>query len=273
MGMYFAVPFVFPKEHIFMFNEIISIHQGTNFMRIAIISDIHGNQVAFEAVLRDLAQQAPIDEMVIAGDNCLNGPRPREVIKMLQDLKCPVLQGNVDEDIVTLRPKKGTKKRVMVEWTREQIGQGGIKYLASLPKTHLVQNPAQGAGSNVLVVHANPLNLYEAIFPSASEETLEHYLGELDSSIGAVAFGHFHVAYIRRWQDLLLVDAGSCGLPRDEDLRASYALLTWQDGEWQAEHRRVPYDVDLVVRQMKESGMPNVEKRIKILTGASYAQK
>ena len=256
-----------------MFNKIISIHQGINSMRIAIISDIHGNQVAFEAVLRDLAQQTPVDEMVIAGDNCLNGPRPREVLTMLQDLKCPVLQGNVDEDIVTLRPKKGTKKRAMVEWTREQIGPEGIKYLASLPISYTVENPERIEGSNMLVVHANPLNLDEAIFPSASEETLEHYLGELDPSIGVVAFGHFHVAYMRPWQHVLLVDAGSCGLPRDEDLRASYALLTWRDGEWQAEHRRVPYDVDRVVQQMKESGMPNVEKRIKILTGASYTQK
>lgn len=256
-----------------MFNEIISNHQGTNFMRVAIISDIHGNQVAFEAVLQDIAQQNPINEIVVAGDNCLNGPRPREVITMLQDLKCPVLQGNVDEDIVTLRPKKGTKKRAMVEWTREQIGPEGINYLASLPTSYIVENPERVEGSNVLVVHANPLNLNEALFPSASEETLEHYLSELDSSIGVVAFGHFHVAYMRHWQHLLLVDAGSCGLPRDEDSRASYAVLTWSDGEWHAEHCRVPYDVDRVVQQMKESGMPNVEKRIKILTGASYSQK
>lgn len=245
-------------------------------MRIAIISDIHGNQVAFEAVLEDIAQQASIDQMVIAGDNCLNGPRPREVLTMLQDLKCPVLKGNVDEDIVTVRHKKGTKKRAMIEWTREQIGPEGITYLASLPTSHLITNPEKVAGSNVLVVHANPLNLDDALFPSASDETLEHYLGKLDSSIGVVAFGHFHVAYMRHWRHLLLVDVGSCGLPRDEDLCASYAILTWQNGDdegWHAEHRRVPYDVDLVVQQMKESGMPNVEKRIRILTSASYEQK
>ncbi len=242
-------------------------------MRVAIISDIHGNQVAFEAVLRDIAQQAPVDEMVIAGDNCLNGPRPREVLMMLRDLKCPVLQGNVDEDIVTLRPKKGTKKRAMVEWTREQIGAVGIKYLASLPTSYLIKNPEHVPESDVLVCHANPLNLYEAIFPSASEETLEHYLGELDKSIGVVAFGHFHVAYVRHWQHLLLVDVGSCGLPRDEDSRASYAILEWSNEKWHTEHRRVPYDIDLVIQQMKESGMPNVEKRIKILKSATYEQK
>ena len=256
-------------------------------MRIAILSDIHGNQVAFEAVLRDLAHRAPVDTLVVAGDLCLNGPRPREVLNMLQDLKCPVLQGNVDEDVVMMKPKKGTKKHAMIEWVREQIGEKGVRYLASLPTSYVVDNADASQnveGRNVLVVHANPLNLDDAIFPSSSDETLEHYLSELDASIGAVAFGHFHVAYTRHWRQLLLVDSGSCGLPRDEDTRASYAILMWNGNEddekagneqnrWFAEHYRVPYDLDLVVQQMRESGMPNVDKRIRILLSASYAQK
>jgi putative phosphoesterase len=241
-------------------------------MRIAVISDIHGNQVAFEAVLRDIEQQLPIDTLVVAGDLCLNGPRPREVLTMIRELACPVVKGNVDEDVMTQKPKKGTRKRAMVEWVREQIGSEGIDYLASLPTSYLVPN---AGGSDVLVVHANPLNLDEAIFPSASHEKLEHYLGTLDLTIGALAFGHFHVPYTRYWEHLLLVDAGSCGLPRDEDQRASYAILTWsdEDEQWIAGHRRVSYDIERTVRHMKESGMPNVERRIRVLVEASYAQK
>ena len=75
---------------------------------------------------------------------------------------------------------------------------------------------------------------------------------------------------MRRWQGLLLVDAGSCGLPRDEDIRASYAILTWQDNVWQAEHRRVAYDQKAVVKQLKNSGIPTADKRIKVLTEAKY---
>ncbi|HLI09745.1 MAG TPA: metallophosphoesterase family protein [Ktedonobacteraceae bacterium] len=236
-------------------------------MRIAVISDIHGNQIALEAVLEDLSHQPPVDQLVIAGDLCLNGPEPKQVLETVQGLHCPVIQGNVDVEVVTSAPEKGEKKRSTAAWTREQIGQKGVDYLAALPTSHRVANPE---GSDLLVVHANPLNLEDAIFPNAPDTMLEHLLGALDPTIGALAFGHLHIAYTRRWRHLLLADVASCGLPRDEDLRAAYGILSWQDGAWQAEIRRVPYDVRAVVKQIKASGMPNPDKRIKTLLEARY---
>lgn len=236
-------------------------------MRIAIISDIHGNQVALEAVLEDLARQPAVDHLVVAGDLCLNGPCPREVLEIVQGLNCPVLQGNVDAEVVTAAPDKGEKKRSTAAWTREQIGPKGIQYLASLSFSHRIANPD---GSDLFIVHANPLNLEDAIFPNASDSTLEHLLGGLEPGIAALAFGHLHIAYTRRWRHLLLVDVGSCGIPRDEDHRASYAILSWQNSAWEAEIRRVVYDVQAVVKQIKTSGMPNPQKRIKLLLEARY---
>jgi len=236
-------------------------------MRVAIISDIHGNQIALEAVLQDLAQQAAVDHLVIAGDLCLNGPRPHEALETVRGLHCPVIQGNVDAEIVTRAVEKGEKKRNTVGWTREQIGQAGIDYLASLPFSHRIANPK---GNDLLIVHANPLNLEDAIFPNAPDSMLEYFLGDLEPGIGALAFGHLHIAYTRRWRRLLLVDVASCGLPRDEDLRAAYGILTWQDSTWEAEIRRVAYDVQKVVKQIKSCGMPNVEKRIRTLLEARY---
>lgn len=236
-------------------------------MRIAILTDIHGNQIALNAVLHDLTQQPAVEQIVIAGDLCLNGPCPRQVLDTLQGLRCPVVQGNVDVDVVTIAPK-GAKKRAIIEWTRAQIGQQGIDYLAALPKSHLVEN---SDGSDVLVVHANPLDQEEAIFPTTPDSALEHLLGGVAPTVGAIAFGHLHIAYQRRWQRFLLVDAGSCGLPRDKDQRASYAILSWENGAWQAEHRRIPYNVQAVVQQLKTCGMPYVDKRIKVLTEASYS--
>jgi hypothetical protein len=166
-----------------------------------------------------------------------------------------------------MAPDKGQKKRNTAAWTREQIGQVGIDYLASLPHSHVISN---SHGNDLLVVHANPLNLEDAIFPNASDSELERLLGGLDDGIGAMAFGHLHIAYTRTWRHLFLVDVGSCGLPRDEDLRASYAILSWQENSWMAEIRRVAYDVQAVVKQIKTSGMPNVEKRIKTLLEAKY---
>ncbi len=236
-------------------------------MRIAVIADIHGNQIALEAVLQDLAQQPKVDRLVIAGDLCLNGPCPRQVLEIVQGLHCPVIQGNVDLEVVTQAAEKSERKRSTVGWTREQIGQAGIDYLASLPFSYCVANPR---GSDLLIVHANPLNLEDAIFPNASDSTLEHFLGGLGLDTGVLVFGHLHIAYMRRWRHLLLVDVASCGLPRDEDLRAAYGILTWQDSLWTAEIRRVVYDVKAVIKQIKTCGMPNVEKRIKTLTEARY---
>ena len=236
-------------------------------MRVAILSDIHGNQLALDAVLEDIARQPAIDQIVVAGDICLNGPRPREALEMVQRLQCPVLQGNVDFEVVTQAPEKGSKKRSVVAWTREQIGQAGIDYLASLPFSHTVHSPECG---NLLVVHANPLNLEEHIAPDLSDSDLEQLLGGLDSTVSALAFGHLHIAYTRYWRHFLLVDVGSCGMPRDKDLRASYGILSTTDTGWQAEIRRVEYDVQAVVQQIKTCGMPAAEKRIKVLTEASY---
>ncbi len=236
-------------------------------MRIAILSDIHGNQVALEAVLQDLGSQPNITQIIVAGDLCLNGPRPREVLSIIQKLNCPVIQGNVDVDVARQDAQKRIKKQDIASWTREQIGEDGIAYLASLPFYHLVVNVQ---GTDLLVVHANPLNQDEAIYTTTPDSRLEALLGNLAPTIGAVAFGHYHVAYQRRWRDLLLVDVGSCGLPRDGDMRASYAILSWQGDTWRAEHRRVTYDVNATVKQLKQCGMPHFEKRVKVLLAAAY---
>jgi predicted phosphodiesterase len=236
-------------------------------MRVAVISDIHGNQVALEAVLEDLAHQPVVDHLVVAGDLCLNGPCPREVLETVQKLDCPVIQGNVDMEVVNEAPEKSLKKRSTVAWTREQIGEMGINYLAALPFSHCIANPD---GSDLFIVHANPLNLEDAIFPNATDGALERLLGKLKPTIGALVFGHLHIAYTRRWRHLLLVDVASCGLPRDEDLRAAYGILSWQGNDWEAEIRRVVYDVKEVVKQIKTCGMPNVEKRVKTLLEARY---
>jgi predicted phosphodiesterase len=236
-------------------------------MRIAVISDIHGNQIALEEVLHDLGQQPDIDQVVIAGDLCLNGPRPRQVLEIIRGLSCPVIQGNVDIEVVNGAPGKGAKKRTTVSWTREEIGEANIKYLAGLPFSHRIANPD---GSDLLIVHANPLNQDDAIMPNAPDSVLEQFLGGLKEDIGALAFGHLHIAYKRNWRHLLLGDIASCGLPRDEDLRAAYGIFTWKDGAWEVEIRRVAYDVKEMVKQIKTCGMPNVEKRVRMLLEARY---
>lgn len=239
-------------------------------MRIAVIADIHGNQIALESVLQDLSRQPAVDHLVIAGDLCLNGPRPREVLHILQELQCPVLQGNVDVEVV-VRPKQASaKKLALIDWTREQIQSEGIAYLAGLPFSQRIVNRD---GRDALIVHANPVNREEHLFPDLQESKLQRLLGGLGLEIGALAFGHLHIAYVRYWRQLLLCDVGSCGLPRDGDQRASYGILTWRDVVWQAEIRRVGYDIKAVIEQLATSGIPQANKRISVLKEARYAEE
>src|SRR5689334_21584514 len=167
-------------------------HRITSIMRVAIIADIHGNKIALDAVLQDLSQQPALDQVVIAGDLCLNGPQPRTVLATVREAGWPVIQGNVDTDVVQQTARKGSKKQSVLTWTREQIGRPGIEYLAGLPFSHRVVNEE---GSDLLVVHANPLNQDEAIFPDTPDDRIKAFCRDLPPTIGAMVFGHYHVPY------------------------------------------------------------------------------
>ena len=238
-------------------------------MKLAVLSDIHGNALALEAVLADLALQGGADTLVVAGDLCLDGPRPREVLERLQALGCPVVQGNTDRDLVHPTPE-GTdaEHAALLHWTREQIGPVGLAYLAGLPFSHRVADPT--GETAVLVVHANPRDLDTAMRPLAPQETITPLLADLPAAINTVVFGHVHLPYTRKLGGLLLADIASVGLPKDGDRRAGYGLLTWAGDRWQVEQRRVEYAVDEVVAQLRAADPPGAMQLIRQLLRARY---
>lgn len=238
-------------------------------MRVAILSDIHGNVLALEAVLADLAAQGEADAVIIAGDLCLDGPRPREVLDLLRSLGYPVVQGNTDRDLV--RPTRESADDWHGEhflWVREQIGPAGLEYLDSLPFSHRVADPT--GETALLVVHANPRDLDTHLRPLAPEETIRPLLADLSPEITALAFGHLHIPYTRRVGGVLLADIASVGLPKDGDRRAGYGLFTWQGDGWAVEQRRVEYPVDEVVAQLRAIDAPGTQELIRQLLRARY---
>ena len=108
-------------------------------------------------------------------------------------------------------------------------------------------------------MHANPRNDDEHVWPDAGEDQLERLFGDADAR--AFAFGHLHLPYVRLWRGKLLTCVASAGLPKDGDPRAHYALLTLRAGGWQVTSRRVPFDVERVVRQLEKSAMPGAIRR------------
>ena len=239
-------------------------------MRLAILSDVHGNLAALEAVLAALEASGPFDALTVAGDLCEWGPRPREALQRVRTLNAAVVQGNTDRyvtitDLAELRALGKSENAIAgLAWTREQIGPEGVAYLAALPLAHTISGPQ---GQDVLVVHANAVDQETHLDPDAPPDEVARLLDGVTAPV--VAFGHLHIPYVRRVGAWLLVDAASVGHPRDHDRRAAYATLEW-DGAWRAEIHRVAYDLDATAAAFRASGIPRPEKRIAELHRASY---
>ncbi len=230
--------------------------------RAIFMSDIHGNLPALRAVHQSLPEH---DAVFVAGDLCLEGPCPAQVLDLLAESGWTLIMGNTDRDIVS--PPESTKqlKRDRVTWTREALGADRLERLASLPFSALC---AQEGTNDVLVVHANPLNMDEHLPPTLSKSELVPYLRNVRSDI--VVFGHLHTPYIRPVDGVLLVDVSSVGHPKDRDRRAAYTIITW-DGEGRSiEQVRIPYDLEQTVALLRASDMPGAGEQIESLLKASY---
>jgi len=245
-------------------------------MRIAVLSDIHGNAEALDAVLSDLAGRGAFDEIVVAGDLVWSGPRPREVVDRVRALNATVIQGNTDaffkappdETPTGKDPKRFTSQ---LAWMCAELGPERVAYLRSLPFSHRIR-PASAEDQDLLIVHANPRDLEQAIRPHASEAELDELLlkdGQLPTW-RALAFGHVHVPTVRLWRDRLLVNVASVGLPMDGNHRAAYAILTY-DGSWHAEHNRVLYRTAVVAHEMCTRGQPRGKHFAERLMAANYS--
>jgi putative phosphoesterase len=229
-------------------------------MRIALLSDIHGNVVALEAVLAHLRRATAPDAVVIAGDLVADGPRPAEALALLRSLPdAQFVIGNTDEDV--LHERDDAEK----QWTRDRLSPDDVRWLDGLPfQLSFEATP----GHALLVVHANPRNLHDQIKPDTSPVIIRPLLNGVREEI--VAFGHYHVPHIREVDGITLVDVASVGLPRDGLLRAVYAVIDWDGAAWQIAHHRIAFDAHAVANDYHQVGYPDAEKAAKKLLKARY---
>ena len=234
-------------------------------MRLAVLSDIHGNLVGLDACVADLAAQGGADALVVAGDLCLDGPKPRKVLQRLEQLGAQCVRGNTDRYLAEPGDEKfESLEDAQLAWTRNDLGEKWLGWLRALPGALRVGDE----DNELLVVHANPRSDDEHLWPDADDATLERMLdGERAS---AIAFGHLHLPYVRMWRGKLLVNVASAGLPKDGDPRACYAILTERGGGWQVKHRRVPFDVKKVATQLADCGIPGSADLIATLRRHRY---
>ena len=238
-------------------------------MRIAIVSDIHGNLTAFEAVIADLRQTSP-DLIFHGGDLAHGGGRPVEVVERVRDLGWQGVIGNTDEMLAVpealeefaaqMPPHLQALFSVIREQaavTREALGDERLAWLTGLPRSQ-----AQGP---MVLVHASPESLWRAPGPEASDAELEPVYGPFGQPIAV--YGHIHQPYIRKVSTLTVVNTGSVSLSYDGDPRASYLLLD----DLEPEIRRVEYDVDAEIRALEESRLPHANWLAKTLQIARFA--
>ena len=232
---------------------------------VAVLSDVHGNAAALDAVLDDLAGQ-PHDMVVVAGDLVLHGPRPVEALAWVRQLDAPTIYGNTDRFLLVPEPPPGTEP--LVRWTRDQIGDEGVGYLAALPFQHRVTPPGgTSPDDDLLVVHATPTDVDAvlilepdpfAVWTVTPEGEARSLIGEARANL--IVFGHIHYASAGRVGGQRLASIGAVGFPFDGDPRAAYALLTWDGQAWQVTHRRVAYDHRRVADEVGERGVPFAAK-------------
>jgi putative phosphoesterase len=237
-------------------------------MRIAVLSDIHGNLLALDACLADLESQGSADAIVVAGDLCLGGPKPKKVLQRLEEIGAACVRGNTDRYLSedSSGEKRSQLESAQIAWTRREIGERWAAWLKDLPFALRI-----GEDNNqLLIVHANPLTDDEHLWPDADETLLRRVIGKEKAT--TIAFGHLHLPYVRVWHGKLLANVASAGLPKDGDPRAAYAILTERDGGWQVKHRRVAFDVKKVATQLADCGIPDSVELIATLRRHRYKQ-
>ena len=229
-------------------------------MRIVIFSDVHGNVVALEAVLAAIRRDAAPDALLVAGDLALIGPRPAEAMALLRALDARFVMGNTDHYLVD-EPPGGAE----VDWTRARLSAEDMAFLRDLP---FEQRLEVAPGHELLVVHANPRDLEEPIKPGSHDGLIRPLLEGVTAEV--VAFGHYHVPFVRRLDQWTLVDVASVGFPRDGDQRAVCVTLTWEGDAWRIEHQRVPFDIEAVAHDYTAVGYPDAKKAAEQLLKARY---
>jgi len=241
--------------------------------RVAVISDMHGNDLAFEKVEVDLQGQR-IDQIVCLGDAIQGGPQPAQVVQRLRRMNCPVVIGNADAWLLSgeetadegIPPERLKKMGEIRLWSLSQLSEGNMDFISEFQPTVTIRLEE---GLDLLCFHGSPTSFDEIILPAIPEEEFQKILAPYAGQV--LTGGHTHAQQIRRLGDYFFFNPGSVGFayshnqPENQfhaDPWAEYAILTAENGQVSVEFRRVPFDPREWIRVFRESGRPFAEDAI-----------
>jgi putative phosphoesterase len=234
-------------------------------MKIAIISDIHGNLQALDAVLADIDDQQ-VDTVYCPGDLVGYGAAPNEVIQKIRARGLPTIMGNYDDGVGFERDDCGCAYREESErergdrslaWTKAHVWNENKLYLQSLvPEIRF-----EADSKRVLLVHGSPRKMNEYVFEDRPLSSFQRLAASSDADV--IVFGHTHKPYVKDVDGVRFVNAGSVGKPKDGDWRACYAILAPE-----VTFRRVTYDVAAAAAAIRATDLPD-EFALAIETGGA----
>jgi predicted phosphodiesterase len=216
--------------------------------RLGILSDIHGNNIALEAVLDDMVV-FDVDQVVCAGDAVNWGPHNADVVQRIVDEGWVTVRGNnelylLDQD--TPRARAGWNDYTMARWTRQQLGPSWINVIAAWPDTLTLRFRD---APTLRVVHGSPRSHFEGLYPRLSDDDLTEKLNDIEET--TLVSGHTHLPLDRQVGRWHLVNPGSVGVPLMGVLEATYMILDGDWSGWQATLRHVPIDPAPVLHDLE----------------------
>jgi len=235
--------------------------------RLAVLSDIHGNLPALEAVLADVQVQGTPDATWVLGDLVAFCPWPAETLARLRALpNVAFLQGNTDRYVVTGQrpvalvhspedwahmPALLAGRDANFRWAVERLSYADYQFLHDLPPRLEMEIPGYG---RIVAVHATPADDETNIRPDTPDDVVRPHLTSLDARL--LLYGHTHRPVDRLVDSIRLVNAGSVGLPLDGDPRPAYGLLDFEGSRCSVTIRRVTYDREAVIAELERVDHP-----------------
>jgi predicted phosphodiesterase len=236
-------------------------------VRYALISDVHANLPALEAVLADIDARSDVDATYHLGDLVGYSPWPNEVVERLAVAGIAGVAGNYDSTVAadykhcgcrSESPRQEELAHISYHWTRAHVSPAVKRALAGLPfRLDLKPLGGHGAGPTVTLVHATPATNLVYV----TEDRADAFLTKMAQQAGlkggdVLCFGHTHKPWHREVDGVHFVNTGSVGRPKDGDWRAGYVLLDVGTSEPHVRFVRVPYDVDAAARGVEAAGLP-----------------
>jgi predicted phosphodiesterase len=237
-------------------------------MKYALISDIHANLPALEAVVADIRAQPGVDATYHLGDLVGYAPWPDEVVGLIQSERIAGVAGNYDSTVGTSYKHCGCRyenarqeelSHLSFEWTKQHASAATKQWLRGLP-FRIDLRPLGGhvAGPTLTLIHGN--QTLNTVY--VTEDRTDDFLAKMGSAVGAragdiIAFGHTHKPWHRVVAGVHYINTGSVGRPKDGNWKAGYVLLTVDEPGVTVEFPRVAYDIDRAAKGILDSDLPD----------------